>query len=171
MGRMSDTRYRRIGSTDRSDKSDPRARRLASRARAAHSRPQTTLVHCREAVPSAPGRSPGQRRAIAGAARASVTPRGRSDLDLDPECPCFSWLPCCSWPSSHWPSASFCALLTALLLLAVPVDLSSHHSCIGGAEKAHRELQFAWRRPQTAEIRCSRDALCRTGRQPVSVHF
>ena len=37
----------------------------------------------------------------------------------------------CSWS---------CALLTALLLLAVPVDLSSHHSCIGGVEKAHREL-------------------------------
>ena len=37
-------------------------------------------------------------------------------------------------------SCSSCALLTALLLLAVPVDLSSHHSCIGGVEKAHREL-------------------------------
>jgi hypothetical protein len=51
-----------------------------------------------------------------------------------------------------------------LLLLAVPVDLSSHHGCVDGAEKAHEELQFVWRRPQTAEIRCSRDALCRTGR-------
>jgi hypothetical protein len=72
---------------------------------------------------------------------------------------------------SHRPSVSFRALLTALLLLAVPVDLSSHHSCISGVEKAHGELQFVWRRPQTAEIRCSRDALCRTGRQSVSVHF
>ena len=66
-------------------------------------------------------------------------------------------------------AASFCALLTALLLLAVPVDLSDRHSCIGGVEKAHRELQFVWRRPQTAEIRCSRNALCTTDRQPVSV--
>ena len=40
----------------------------------------------------------------------------------------------------HMMPARFCALLTALLLPAVPVDLSSHHSCIGGAEKAHREL-------------------------------
>ena len=53
---------------------------------------------------------------------------------------------------SHRPSTSFCALLTALLLLAVPVDLSSHHSCISGVEKAHGELQFVWRRPQTPKI-------------------
>ena len=67
---------------------------------------------------------------------------------------------------SHQPSASCCALLTALLLLAAPVDLSSHHGCMDGAEKAQQELQFVWSRPQTAEIRCSRDALCRTGRRP-----
>ena len=53
---------------------------------------------------------------------------------------------------SHRPSVSFCALLTALLLLTVPVDLSSHHSCISGVEKAHGELQFVWRRPQTPKI-------------------
>ena len=68
-------------------------------------------------------------------------------------------------------SCSSCALLTTLLLLDVPVDLSSHHGCMDGAEKAHQELQFVWSRPQTAEIRCSRDALCRTGRQPAAVHF
>ena len=68
-------------------------------------------------------------------------------------------------------AASFCALLTAPLLLAVPADPNSHHSCVDGVEKAYRELQFVWRRPRTAEIRCSRDALCRTGRQPAAVHF
>ena len=52
----------------------------------------------------------------------------------------------------HMMAASLCALLTAPLLLAVPVDLSSHHSCISGVEKAHGELQFVWRRPQTPKI-------------------
>ena len=74
----------------------------------------------------------------------------------------FLW--CLSTPSSR-------ELLSALLLVVVVAGLSSHHSCIGGVEKAHGELQFVLRRPQTAEIRCSRDALCRTGRQSVSVHF
>ena len=36
--------------------------------------------------------------------------------------------------------SSFCARLTALPLLAVLAGLSSHHGCIGGVEKAHREL-------------------------------
>ena len=55
-------------------------------------------------------------------------------------------------------AASFCALLTAPLLLAVPADPSSHHGCVDGVEKAYQELQFVWRRPRTAEIRCSRGA-------------
>jgi hypothetical protein len=55
-------------------------------------------------------------------------------------------------------AASFCARLTTPLLLAVLADLSSHHGCVDGVEKAYRELQFVWRRPRTAEIRCSRDA-------------
>ena len=42
----------------------------------------------------------------------------------------------------HMMAASFCALLTASLLLAVPVDLSSHHGCVDGVEKTHGELQF-----------------------------
>jgi hypothetical protein len=46
-------------------------------------------------------------------------------------------------------SCSSCALLTALLLLAAPVDLSSHHGCMDGAAKAHQELQFV----QRAEFR------------------
>jgi len=57
------------------------------------------------------------------------------------------------------PAASFCALLTALLLLYVVAGLGTRRSCIGGVEKAHRELWFAWRRSQTPEIRCSRNAL------------
>ena len=39
-------------------------------------------------------------------------------------------------------AASFCALLTAPLLLAVPADPNSHHSCVDGVEKTHGELQF-----------------------------
>ena len=62
-------------------------------------------------------------------------------------------------PHIHTPAASFCAVLTALLPLSVPGHLSSHHRCIDGVEKAHRELWFAWRRSQTPEIRCSRNAL------------
>ena len=62
-------------------------------------------------------------------------------------------------PHVHTPAASFCAFLTVLPPLSVPGHLTSHHSCIGGVEKAHRELWFAWRRSQTAEIRCSRNAL------------
>ena len=66
---------------------------------------------------------------------------------------------------SHRPSASCCALLTALLLLAVPVDLSSHHGCVDGAEKAHEELQFVWRRPQTAETRSTHSSLLSSSTQ------
>ena len=74
-------------------------------------------------------------------------------------------------PHMHTPAASFRALLTALPLLFVPGHLSSHHGCIGGVEKAHRELQFVPRRPQTPEIRCSRNALRSTDLHPASVHF
>jgi hypothetical protein len=42
----------------------------------------------------------------------------------------------------HMMSASFCALLTALLPMFVSAGLSSPHSCISGDEKAHGELQF-----------------------------
>ena len=59
---------------------------------------------------------------------------------------------------SHRPSARCCTRLTAPLLLAVPADPSSHHGCVDGVEKAYQELQFVWRRPRTAEIRCSRGA-------------
>ena len=69
----------------------------------------------------------------------------------------------------HTPAASFCACLTALPLMDAATGITVNHSCIGRVEKAHRELQFVWRRPQTAEIRCSRNALCTTDRQPVSV--
>ena len=86
---------------------------------------------------------------------------------------------CCASPATspeqqlhrHTPAASFCAHLTALPLLAVVTGIRGHHSCVGGVKKAHRELQFARRRPQTAEIRCSRNALCTTDRQPVSVRI
>ena len=74
---------------------------------------------------------------------------------------------CCASPATspeqqlhrHTPAASFCAHLTALPLLAVVTGIRGHHSCIVGAEKTHMELQFARRRSQTAEIRCSRNAL------------
>ena len=42
----------------------------------------------------------------------------------------------------HMMSASFCALLTALLLPVVVADLSSRHSCMGDVQEAHGELQF-----------------------------
>ena len=54
--------------------------------------------------------------------------------------------------------SQFLCTSSALPLLFVPGHLSSHRGCIGGVEKAHRELQFAWRRSQTPEIRCSRNA-------------
>ena len=43
-------------------------------------------------------------------------------------------------PHIHTPAASFCALLTALLLLYVVAGLGTRRSCIGGIKKARREL-------------------------------
>ena len=90
---------------------------------------------------------------------------------LSPRCCASLTSPPEQQPHMHTLAASFCALLTALPLLFVPGHLSIHHDCIGGIEKAHRELQFVWRRPQTAEIRCSRNALVSTDLHPASVHF
>ena len=90
---------------------------------------------------------------------------------LSPRCCASLASPLEQQPHMHTPAASFCALLTALPLLFVPEHLSSHYSCIGGVEKAHRELQFVRRRPQTPEIRCSRNALCSNDLHPASVHF
>jgi len=74
-------------------------------------------------------------------------------------------------PSSHRPAASFWPLLSALLLLAVVAGRSSRHGWISGFEKAYGELQFVSRRPLTPEIRCSRSALRRTGRQSTATLF
>ena len=52
-----------------------------------------------------------------------------------------------------------CCLRSFSAAAAGCAGLSSHRGCIDRVEKAHRELQFAWRRSQTAEIRCSRNAL------------
>ena len=43
-------------------------------------------------------------------------------------------------PHMHMPAVSFCAFLTVLPLLFVLACFSNHHGCIGGGEKAHREL-------------------------------
>ena len=40
----------------------------------------------------------------------------------------------------HMPAVSFCAVLTVLPLMFVLAGFSSHHGCISGGEKAHREL-------------------------------
>ena len=68
-------------------------------------------------------------------------------------------------------SVATAELLTALLLPAVVAELSDHHGCLSRGEKADSKLQFVSRRPLTAEIRCSRGALVRTGQQPVCVNF
>ena len=59
---------------------------------------------------------------------------------LSPRCCASLANPLEQQPHMHTPAASFCALLTTLPLLFVPGHLSSHHGCIGGIEKAHREL-------------------------------
>ena len=42
----------------------------------------------------------------------------------------------------HMMSASFCALLTALLLLAVVAELSDRHGCLSRGEKADSKLKL-----------------------------
>jgi hypothetical protein len=89
------------------------------------------------------------------------SPRYRASLHSPPE----------QQPRVHMPAASFRALLTTLLLLLVVAGLSGRHSCFGVVEKAYGELQFVSRRPLTPEIRCSRSALRRTGRQSTATLF
>jgi len=101
-------------------------------------------------------------RAFLGVSPIGTGRRAVSHLSVLELCPLLSPRCCVSLasppeqqPLMRMPAASFCALPTALLLPVVLADLSSHHDCVDGTEKAHRELQFACRRPQTPEIRCS----------------